>query len=286
MVQFYYISPISSEILEMASNMPEWLSKSRMNQIHFGADSCFQFSQMLKSGKLQCFKTVVDIKKFNKFSVVFAPHSSLHFGTIVDLLNLFPYNSTTILTDPLFRNYCTKDQILDLLYQGIVHHCYIECLLDQSKFDSIMSALNICKSVACIPGEILSLKAEKNSIRVYQSVKSLQNLHCNIISLQADALKTTRDLIIDINCEEFKNSSQLVTYGKASADQVLNSLVSNGFINLRCEHSKSSNSTVIYADNDEILINVDQNSIHIICTSTLESLNRAKKAVISVCNRV
>ncbi|MEN2498035.1 MAG: hypothetical protein MHMPM18_002360 [Marteilia pararefringens] len=57
----------------MAPNMPEWLSKSRMNQINFGAVSFFKLSQMLNSGKLQCFKTVV----------------------------------------------------------GIVHHCYIECLLDQ-----------------------------------------------------------------------------------------------------------------------------------------------------------
>ncbi|OAY77893.1 Integrator complex subunit 9, partial [Ananas comosus] len=100
-VPIFMVSATAEETLSFTNAIPEWLCKERQEKLFLGK-ALFGHAELIKEGKLCVFPLLYErdlLMAWQEPCIVFSPHWSLRFGSVVQLLNRWhsDHNSLLIL---------------------------------------------------------------------------------------------------------------------------------------------------------------------------------------------
>nr|CAD1833440.1 unnamed protein product [Ananas comosus var. bracteatus] len=100
-VPIFMVSATAEETLSFTNAIPEWLCKERQEKLFLG-EALFGHAELIKEGKLCVFPLLYErelLMAWQEPCIVFSPHWSLRFGSVVQLLNRWhsDHNSLLIL---------------------------------------------------------------------------------------------------------------------------------------------------------------------------------------------
>ncbi|XP_052237573.1 integrator complex subunit 9-like isoform X5 [Dreissena polymorpha] len=300
-VPLYFISPISDSTLAYSNIFAEWLSTSKQSKVYL-PEPPFPHAELLSLGRLKQFTNIHDVQNdFKCPCVVFTGHPSLRIGDVIHFIELWGKSSanTIIFTEPDFPYLDALGPFQPL--QMRVCYCPIDTSLSFSQANKLLkdirpqhlvvpeSYLTPPTSVTQRPdlvinadlspmsykqGDVITLPVK----RKFECIEIDPKLAATLEPIEVkpgsaitmvNATLVVRDnkyVLQPLNPEDklakpFKPRTYI--YGTINCKTFVDLLAKQGISDVKLEETEEK--AIIELPNDDILIQVENGSTHIMC---------------------
>nr|CAH7765744.1 unnamed protein product [Callosobruchus chinensis] len=314
----FFISPVADMSLAYSNILAEWLSSVKQNKV-YAPEEPFPHALLVKNNKLKHFKHIYSegfSTDFQEPCVVFCGHPSLRFGDVVQFLELWGNNprNCIVFTEPDY------DYIEALApYQPLqikVAHCAIDTSLNFTQANKLIRDMkpktlvvpecytqppvanpNLTELVignhpdsTVIPykwGEVINLPLKRKQGQVLIETNVAQKIVPVEVKPGISLSTVTGSLNVKDNVHKIqelsdtKNKPVKYEWGTLNITEFLQKLSQEGITDAKVE-SLGGNVVVIHLQDEDALIQLEDNSTHVVCNAD-EKLRTKLRNVVMQC---
>ncbi|VEN60673.1 unnamed protein product [Callosobruchus maculatus] len=314
----FFISPVADMSLAYSNILAEWLSSVKQNKV-YAPEEPFPHALLVKNNKLKHFKHIYSegfSTDFQEPCVVFCGHPSLRFGDVVQFIELWGNNprNCIVFTEPDY------DYIEALApYQPLqikVAHCAIDTSLNFTQANKLIRDMkpktlvvpecytqppvanpNLTELVignhpdsTVIPykwGEVINLPLKRKQGQVLIETNVAQKIVPVEVKPGISLSTVTGSLNVKDNIHKLqelsdvKNKPVKYEWGNLNITEFLQKLSQEGITDAKVE-SLGGNVVVIHLQDEDALIQLEDNSTHVVCNAD-EKLRTKLRNVVMQC---